>query len=248
MYCSPWGREEWDTTEQLNNNSLVHVLSSQMVFKTFYWKVISNSETPWTAAHQTFLSSLVCFFFFLARTESRPRLHVAFGCHVCKHLYRPGFKFFSNCCNMSSFSDLNRPICCTCCCIRGRSPRRLPHHHKFMVSRSKLLRVPCMSHMGACNTSQVAPLVNHLLFFHLAFLHHVEGPFRFLQEDSAQSHWGSGLLQSHKSTSPFQSPAICRGPVLEPAAVRGAVTLTPSPQGTTGFWPCHGQLGFNHWQ
>ena len=79
-----------------------------------------------------------------------------------------------------------------------------------MVSRSKLLKVPCMSHMCACNTSQVAPLVNHLLFLHLAFLHHVEGPFHFLQEDSAQSHWGSAFSLT-KAPVPFSLQPYAEG-------------------------------------
>ena len=52
------GVAKLDTTERLDN-TLVHVLSLQMVFKTFYWKVISNSETPGTAARQTSLSSQI---------------------------------------------------------------------------------------------------------------------------------------------------------------------------------------------
>ena len=146
---------------------------------------------------------------FLARTESRPELHVAFGCHVCKHLYRPGFKFFSNCCNMSSFSDMNGPICCTCCCTRGGS-HGLRHHHEFTVSRSKLLKVPCVSHTCACNTSRVAPRVNHLVS-PLGVSAPRGGPVPLLREDSAQSHCGSGLLQSHKSTVPFSLQPYAEG-------------------------------------
>ena len=40
------GVTKLDTTERLDNNTLVHVLSLQMVLKTFYWKVISNSRDP----------------------------------------------------------------------------------------------------------------------------------------------------------------------------------------------------------
>lgn len=144
------------------------------------------------------------------------------------------------------FSDMNRPICCTCCCTRGRS-HGLRHHREFMVSRSKPLKMPCVSRTCACSTSRVAPLVNHLVS-PLGVSVPRGGPVPLSAGGLCPEPLGERLASVSQKHSPFQSPAICRGPVLEPATVRGAVTLTPSPQGTIGFWPLHGQLGFNHWQ
>ena len=66
MGCGPWGRREWDRTEQLNSNSNVNNAATNILHKLFCGCMFSFLRGRTVGLHSNFF-----FFFFTSR------LHVA---------------------------------------------------------------------------------------------------------------------------------------------------------------------------
>ena len=103
-----------------------------------------------------------------------------------------------------------------------------------------------MSHMCACNTSRVAPLVNHLVFLTWHFCTTWRARSTFCGRTLPRATGIVACFSLIKAQSLSVSSHMQRASSRTCYCVWDCDSL--SPQGTVRFWPHHGQLGFNHWQ